>query len=62
VQFPRNFPIEDYREIFYTIYRWNVLSLQCKMGLRRSMTTKKVNPLSLMFINFNITALRPDLL
>jgi hypothetical protein len=40
--------------IFYTIYKRNVSSIQCKMGLRRSTTARKVDPMSLIFINFNI--------
>jgi hypothetical protein len=49
VQSPCNFLIEDYTEMLYTIYKWNVSSIQCKMGLRWSTTARKVDPLSLIF-------------
>jgi hypothetical protein len=29
VQSPCNPPYEDYTEIFYTIYKWNISSIQC---------------------------------
>jgi hypothetical protein len=32
VTYPCNSLIEDYTEIFYTVYRRNVSSIQCKMG------------------------------
>jgi hypothetical protein len=61
VQSPCNFLIEDYTEIFYTIYKLNVSSVQSKMEFRRSTTARKVDPLSLFFINFNIPTLTPGL-
>jgi hypothetical protein len=47
VQSQCNFLLENYIEIFYTIYNWNVSSIKCKTVLRRSMAAKKVDPLSL---------------
>jgi hypothetical protein len=37
----------DNTEILYTIYKWNVSPIQCKMVLRRSTIARKVDPLSL---------------
>jgi hypothetical protein len=54
---PYNFLIEDYTEIYYTIYKWNVPSIQCRMGLRWSTYAREATPLSLILIYFNIPAL-----
>jgi hypothetical protein len=59
VQSPQNFLVEDYK-IFYTIYKWIVSSIQCKMGLRRS-TTARVDSRSLIQIYFNILRFMPGL-
>jgi hypothetical protein len=61
VKSPCNFLIEDYAKIFCPIYKRNISSIQCKMGLRRSTTARKINPLSVIFINFNIPAFTPEL-
>jgi hypothetical protein len=61
VQFPCNLPIENYIEIFCTIYKWNVSSVQYEVRLRRSTTTREVEPPSLILIYFNIPALTPSL-
>jgi hypothetical protein len=34
-KFPRHFLIGDYTQIFYTLYKWNVVSIQYKKRLRR---------------------------
>jgi hypothetical protein len=47
--------------MFYTTYKWNVSSIQCKMGLRRSTSEGEVDPLSLILIYFNILTLTPGL-
>jgi hypothetical protein len=56
VQTPCNSPIEDYTEMFYAIYEWTVPSIQCKMGLRRSTSTRDINYLGLL-IDFYVPAL-----
>jgi hypothetical protein len=61
VQSPCKPPIEDYTEIFCTIYKWNIPSIQCKMRHRRTTAAREVDPLSLIFINFDIPALTPGL-
>jgi hypothetical protein len=59
VQSPCNFLIGDYTELFYSIYKWDVLPIHFKMGLRWLTTARKVDPLNLIFINFNIPVLTP---
>jgi hypothetical protein len=61
VQSPCNPLIEDYTEIFYTIYKWNISSIQCEMRHRWMTTAREVDPVSLIFINFDIPALTPGL-
>jgi hypothetical protein len=61
VQSPCNSLIGDYTEIFYTVYKWNVLSIQCKRVLRWSTSAREVDPLSFILTYFNVPALTPDL-
>jgi hypothetical protein len=61
VQTPCDHLIEDYTEIFCTIYKLNIFSIQCKMRHKWSTTTRKVDSPNLSFINFDIPALRPGL-
>jgi hypothetical protein len=56
---PRKFLIKDYTEILYTIYKWNVPSIQCKKRLRWSNLIQEVDCPSLVFIDFNVPTLTP---
>jgi hypothetical protein len=56
---PCNFLIKDYTEIFYTIYKYNVLSIQCKKRLRWSNLMREVDCLNLVFTDFNVPTLTP---
>jgi hypothetical protein len=56
---PCNILIEDYTEIFYIIYKWNVPSIQCKKRLRWSNSMREVDCSSLVFTDFNIPTLTP---
>jgi hypothetical protein len=56
---PCNFLIEDYIEIFYTIYKWNVPSIECKKRLGCSNSMREVDCPSLVFIDFNVPKLTP---
>jgi hypothetical protein len=47
-------PIEDYTEIFYTIDKGDIPSIQCKVSLRESKSIWKLNGLSLIFIIFYV--------
>jgi hypothetical protein len=40
---PCNFLIEDYTDIFYTIYKWNVPSIRCKKRLRLPNSVREVH-------------------
>jgi hypothetical protein len=54
VQSPCNPVIEDYTEIFYMLDEGDILSIQYKMSLGGPNSTRKVNGLSLIFINFYV--------
>jgi hypothetical protein len=58
VQSPCDSLMEDYTEIFYAIYKWNVPSFQCKLRLRWSMSERSRSPESFLF-DFDVTALTP---
>jgi hypothetical protein len=40
--------------MFYTVYKWNVSPIQCKMGLRRPTAAREVDSPSPILIYFNI--------
>jgi hypothetical protein len=61
VQSPCNPLIEDYTEIFHMIDKEDIPSFQCKMSLRRPKSVKKVDSVSLIFIDIYIQALTPRL-
>jgi hypothetical protein len=44
--------MEDYTEIFYTIDKEDILSIQCKLRLKGPKAMRKVYGLSLIFIDF----------
>jgi hypothetical protein len=46
-------------KIFCNIYKWDILSIQCKKRLRRSNSMGEVDRLSLVFIDLNVPTLRP---
>jgi hypothetical protein len=48
---------QDYTKILYAIYKWNISSIHCKMRHRQLTTAREVDPLCLIFINFDIPAL-----
>jgi hypothetical protein len=49
---PRNFPIEDYNEVFYTIYERNIVSIQRKKRLGRSNSMGEVDLKSSLVLMF----------
>jgi hypothetical protein len=49
---PCNFLIEDYTEIFYAVYKWNIPSIQRKRKIRRPNSMRKVDCSSFLFIDF----------
>jgi hypothetical protein len=51
VQSPCDAFIEDYTQIFY---KGNIPSIQCKMNLRGPKTMRKMDGLSLIFIDFYV--------
>jgi hypothetical protein len=53
---PYHFLIEDYPEMFYTIYKRNVLSIQCKKRLRWSNSMGEVQCQSIVFIDLYVPA------
>jgi hypothetical protein len=57
VQFPWNLLIEDYAEIFYMIDEGDISSIQCKMSIRGSKSMRKIDGLSLIFIDFYVPEL-----
>jgi hypothetical protein len=61
VQSPCKPFIEDYTEIFCMIDEEDVLSVQCKMNLRRPKSIRKVDGHGLIFIEFYVPALTPCL-
>jgi hypothetical protein len=56
---PFNFLIEDYTEIFYSIYKWSFASSQWKKRLGWSSSMREVDCPSLVLIDFNILTLTP---
>jgi hypothetical protein len=46
-------------EIFYSIYKWNVLSIQCKKRFRRFNLVGEVDCKSLPLIDFYVLVLTP---
>jgi len=46
------FTIKNYTEVFYTVYKRHVPSLQCKMSLDRSTSMREVDGFSPVFIDF----------
>jgi hypothetical protein len=61
VQSPCNPVIEDYTEIFYMLDEWDIPCIQYKTSLRGPISMRKVNGLSLIFIDFYVPALTPCL-
>jgi hypothetical protein len=61
VQSPCNPLIKDYTEIFYIIDKRDMPSIRCKMNLGRPKSTRKVDCLSLIFIDFYVPVLTPRL-
>jgi hypothetical protein len=53
--------IEDYTEIFYMTEKENIPSIQCKMSLRGPKSMRKIDGLSLIFIDFFVLAITPYL-
>jgi hypothetical protein len=51
--------VEDYTEIFDTIYKWYVPSIQLKFVPRHSSSFREVDRLSLPFIHLYVPALTP---
>jgi hypothetical protein len=51
------FFIEDDTEILYTIYKWNVPSIQRKKRIRRSSSMREVDRPHFVFIDFHIPAI-----
>jgi hypothetical protein len=60
-QSPCNRSIEDYTEVFSTIYKWNISSIRSKMRHRWTTIAREVDPLRLIFINFGFPAFTPGL-
>jgi hypothetical protein len=54
-----NCPIEDNTEILYTIYKWDVPSIQYKKRLGRCPLMGEVDRPSLVLIDLNIPELTP---
>jgi len=54
-----NFSVKNYTKIFYTFYRVNVLSLQCKMSPNQAMSMGEVDGLSLIFTDSYALVLTP---
>jgi hypothetical protein len=57
VQSPCSPLIKDYTEIFCVIVKGHISSIQCKMSLRGPRSVRKVDSLSLNFIDFYVPAL-----
>jgi hypothetical protein len=60
-QSPHNLLLEDYTEILYYIYRWNVPSIKCKMKCRWPNSMGEVDFLSFRLIDFYVPVLTPQL-
>jgi hypothetical protein len=56
---PCNLSVKDCTEIFYTINKWDVPSVQCTTRLRGSIPAREVDRLSLVFIDSDVTVLTP---
>jgi hypothetical protein len=61
VQSPCNPLIEDYTEIFYMIAEGDIPSMQCNLNLRGPKSMRKVDDLSLIFIDFCVPTLTSSL-
>jgi hypothetical protein len=61
VQFPCNPRIEDYTDIFYVVDKGDIPSIQYKTSLTGPKSTRKVDDLSLILIDFYVPALTPRL-
>jgi hypothetical protein len=53
--------IGDYTQIFYMTDEGDIPYIQCKMNLKRPKSIRKEDGLSLIFIDFYVTALKPHL-
>jgi hypothetical protein len=60
VQSPCNSLIEDYTEIFCMVDEGDIPSIQYKIRLRKPKYIRKVDGLSLIFIDFYVPALTPQ--
>jgi hypothetical protein len=54
-----SFAYQIYTQIFYTIYKWDIPSIERKKRIRRSISTSEVDRTSLVFIDFNIPVFTP---
>jgi hypothetical protein len=61
MQSPCNPLIEDYIQIFYMIDEGDIPFIECKMSLRGPKYIRKVDGLSLIFIDFYVPAVTPRL-
>jgi hypothetical protein len=59
VWYPCHPSVEDDTEIFYTIYTWDVPSIQLKFVPRHFPSFREVDRLSLPFIDLYVPALTP---
>jgi hypothetical protein len=57
MQFLCNPLVEDYTEMFHINDEGDIFSIQCQMSLRGSESTRRVDGLSLTFIDYNVAAL-----
>jgi hypothetical protein len=56
---PCHYSVEDDTEIFDTIYKWDVLSIQLKVIPRNSTAYREVDRLRLPFIDLYVPELTP---
>jgi hypothetical protein len=56
MQSPCNPLTENYSKIFYMINEGDIASIQCKMKVGGPKSTRKVNALSLPFVDFYVSA------
>jgi hypothetical protein len=61
MQSPFNPLIEDYTQIFYMIDEGDIPSIQFVMTLKGSKSRRKIDGLSLIFIDYYVPALTPRL-
>jgi hypothetical protein len=59
MQSPCSLLVEDYTEVFYTIHKGDVPSVQCEMNLRWSKSLREVDDPSFIVIDLNVPALAP---